>query len=168
MMLTLLTATAFAQSTTCNLERLPALSDHLSVVWVAPRSRRVRNRSWLTVVPTLDVMDFAREEEPSVGRLLEFLGMRRAGRREPRRPYKVLVFDVASDFLCRPVDTLEGRVGGVDVCEVQSRHFKHTDGCGFIDDRANRGGGPPAFRARWADLVQAGFCLLPAERFLRR
>lgn len=166
-MLALFSTLAFGQAT-CDLERLPALPDHLSVVWVAPRSRRVRSGSWLTVVPTLDVMDFAREEEPTVGRLLEHLGQRRSGRREPRRAYKVMVFDVAPDSLCRPIDGLDARVVGVDVCEFKTRHFKGTDGCGFTVDTGTRRVGPPAFRARWADLVKAGFCLLPAERFLQR
>lgn len=165
-MMVLLVSTALAQ--TCNLDRLPEPDSHLSVAWIAPRSRRVTNRSWLTVMPTVDLLAFVEIEEPTVGRLLEFVGQRRGGRKEPRRQYKVVIFDVARDSLCRPVDTSDERVTGVEVCEPKTRHFRHTDGCGFILDRADRRVGPPAFRARWADLVRAGFCVLPAERFLRR
>ncbi len=153
---------------TCDPSQLPEPATSLSVAWVAPRGRRVGRRTWLTVVPTVDLMAFAKRENATVGRLLEHLGQRRSGRREPRRSYKVLVFDVTRDMLCRPLDAEPASmVGGVPVCELSDKHFRDTDRCGWLVDTRTRRRSLPALRAQWGDLVRAGFCVLPAERFVR-
>lgn len=163
-------AASAALAQQCDEARLSAPGDHLSVAWVAPRRQRVRRNTELTVVSTVDLRRFVADGEVTVGRLLEHVGLRREGRREPRRPYKVLVFDVPRSDLCRPVSTAPAASSwaGVAVCAEPGPRKPTTDGCGATLDRRTRRPGPALYRSTWGDLVRGGFCVLPAERFVRR
>ncbi|MBX2800056.1 MAG: hypothetical protein KTR31_20430 [Myxococcales bacterium] len=164
-------ALAAPPEVTCSHDQLPPIGDSLSVAWVSPMGKRVGGATWVSVVATSDLTTFARGEDASIKRLLEVLGLRAAGRKRPARKYKVVVFDVARDTLCRPVaDAAFGStLAGVGVCDDGRPHpRKGTDDCGFTLDTATAGAGLPVFRARWSDLAQHGFCVLPADRYLLR
>lgn len=147
----------------------PPTEEALSVAWVSPLRRSVGGRRWLTLVPTAELRRWGRDEgRGSVARMLQHLGMRKRSK-EPRRRYKVVVFDVRSETLCRPVTDREGGIetGGLASCvESATRLREAHDGCGRVEDLAG-GDATAVFRARWDDVVRNGFCVLPAERFLQ-
>ena len=142
----------------------------LSVAWVSPLRKQVGNNGWLTLVPTAEVLQWSKAEaRGSVGRMLQHLGMRKRAR-EPRRAYKVVVFDVRSDVLCRPL--LDREAGedaeGVPACEASgARVGAVDDGCGRVFDTVAPQS-TAVYRARWRDVVANGFCVLPADRFLQQ
>ena len=146
----------------------PELEEALSVAWVSPLRKTVRGRTWLTLVPTSELRSWAqREGQGSVGRMLQHLGMRKRSK-EPRRRYKVVVFDVRAENLCRPLGDREGGVasGGLGSCVESGTRLKEDhDGCGRLVDTST-GATTAVLRARWDDVVRNGFCVLPAERFL--
>ena len=146
----------------------PELDEALSVAWISPLRKTVRGGTWLTLVPTTELRSWAQTEGGgSVGRMLQHLGMRKRGT-EPRRRYKVVVFDVRAENLCRPLGDREGGIeaGGLASCVEPGTRLKEAhDGCGRLVD-TQTGATTPVLRARWDDVVRNGFCVLPAERFL--
>lgn len=158
-----------AEPPVCGDAALPTPPDTLSVAWVSPLRKRARGGTWLALVPTADLRTFVRAEGGgSVARMLQRVGLRERSK-EPRRRYKVVVFDVRASDLCRPlVGGVEGELHhGVRACdERRSDPDRATAGCGFTIDRATGAEGSPLYRARWNDVAGAGFCVLPAERFV--
>ncbi len=149
----------------------PAPEQALSVAWVSPLRDRAGNNRWLTLTPTAELRAYGRgEAKGSVARVLQHLGARKRSK-EPRRAYKVVVFDVPVDALCRPLGDHDGGaelVDGVRACVAQATRLREAhDGCGRLVDHGG-GATTPVFRARWRDVVGNGFCVLPAERFLER
>jgi len=144
------------------------VEEALSVAWVSPLRKTVRGRTWLTLVPTAELRAWAQSEgQGSVGRLLQHMGMRKRSK-EPRRRYKVVVFDVRAENLCRPVGDREGGVetSGLASCVESGTRLKEAhDGCGRVSDTQSDAT-TAVLRARWDDVVRNGFCVLPAERFL--
>jgi len=139
------------------------------VAWVSPLGKKVGKNGWLTLTPTQDLRSWARAEAGgSVARLLQRVGLRKRSK-EPKRSYKVVVFDVRAEQLCRPLGDREGgeEAFGMVSCPERATRFKErSDDCGTLEDRATGGAGPVVYRARWRDVVRNGFCVLPAERFL--
>lgn len=150
----------------CEAPDLPSPAEALSVAWVSPLRRRAGADRWLVVVPTADLRDFAEGE--GVGRTLQRLGLRRRPT-DPRRRWKVVVFDVPAAALCRPLrDRTPGEVvADVATCdERRSAPRGRYDGCGWLEDAADGSPSAVAYRARWRDLAPEGFCVLPMERFV--
>jgi hypothetical protein len=156
---------------TCAAPPLTEPGSSLSVAWVSPLGKRARGKAWLYVVPTADLRAFAAADGKEVVRLLQWAGVRRSSR-PPRRQYKVVVFDVSADRICRPVvaapgDLEAGRLAGVAPCdEDHAGPHRKYEGCGWITDLATGEPSIQAYRARWNDLAVNGFCLLPLERFV--
>lgn len=154
----------------CTVERA-APPEALSVAWVSPLGKRVGRNGWLTLVPTTELKAFVQGEgRGSVARLLQFVGRRKRSK-EPNRRWKVVVFDVRAEQLCRPMLDREGGLeafGMVSCPERVARFREANDGCGALEDRSDGGEGPAVYRARWRDVVRNGFCVLPAERFVGR
>jgi len=168
MVLTTLMALAAAEDAPRCDDAHEAPPDALSVAWVSRLGARARAGSWLAVVPTADLR--AATTGGSVARLLQVTGHRRSSR-EPRRRYKVVVFDVSSDQLCRPVSgvpTGQPAAGVIACDERRSQPSRSATGCGHTVDRSTGGTGVPAYASRWSDLAGNGFCVLPAERFVAR
>ena len=90
-----------ALAQTCDAPALPAPDEALSVAWVSPLRSRARADEWLVVVPTADLREYA-QGAGSVGRTLQRLGLRKRPA-DPRRLYKVVVFDVARTSALGPV-----------------------------------------------------------------
>lgn len=146
---------------------LPAITTDASVVWVSRNGKRARGNEVLAVTPTSEVRRWiASQDRATIGGLLRHLGLRKR-KKEPRRRFKVVVFDADRATMCRPMEaeapgTL---IGGLPVCEPNlSKATRQHDGCGRSNDPDGRG--TPLIRATWADLSAAGFCVLPAARFL--
>ncbi len=151
-----------ALATPCEVEGLTRPEETLSVAWVSPLGKRARG--WIRVARTSDIASLGDE----LGRTLQALGLRRS-ERDPGRRYKVVIFDVVSDDLCRPVEGVqEGQViAGVRACtERLAKPSSSDDACGHAIDRETDRPSVEVFHARWRDLAREGFCVLPAERFV--
>ncbi|MEZ4321236.1 MAG: hypothetical protein R3F61_27420 [Myxococcota bacterium] len=147
---------------------LPKPADQQSVVWISPLRKTVSAGRSVRVVPVSALRKAASGSTMSVGRLLQLLGEQKKAR-NPRRPWKVTVFEASSGALCRPIEGAEPSafVAGLPVCVAgQSRASRNSTGCGTTVDRASGKDGVVLFRARWRDLAPQGFCVLPAERFV--
>lgn len=166
--LALALALASDEVPSCSLEPLPAPDEVLSVAWVSRVARKVGANTWLSVVSTTELRALV-DDDKRLARMLQRLGLRRS-EREPRRRYKVVVFDVSRDVLCRPIDDASpGEViDGVAACDDgRALPRRGTAGCGYTEDTASGGTGLVLYRAQWSELARNGFCVLPAERFLR-
>lgn len=137
---------------------------------MSPNGRTAGNNTWIEVVPTTDLRTWlSTEKAPRVGRMLQHLGQRRSPR-DPDRGWKVVVFDVDRSQLCRPV---RGTVAGDELSEVVTcpdrfnRATSTYNGCGLLTDLATGENSLPVFRIQWRDAIREGFCVLPAERFVR-
>jgi hypothetical protein len=138
------------------------------VVWVSPLRKTVGNGRSIRVVPMAELRAAAQDGRFSVGRMLQILGIRKKAR-NPRRAWKVTVFEASTGALCRPIAEAEASdfVSGLPVCRPRHNRASRKDtGCGTTRDRANDGKGLEMVRATWRDLAPQGFCVLPAERFV--
>ena len=88
----LILAAALAADPECS-ETFFVPPDSLSVAWVSPVGERVRARTWIEVVQTSALRDWLRAyPTATLGRTLQLLG-RRKKPEDPRRLYKVTVFE---------------------------------------------------------------------------
>lgn len=144
-------------------------TEAVSVAWVSPLGQRVGRRGWLEVVRTADLRRALEAQSGGVGRMLQLLGVRRKAR-DPARPWKVTVFDVHGVDLCRPLAGHEdpAAVEGAVTCpERLGRVTRTYDGCGWTTDLGADRPGLEIFRIRWEDAARNGFCVLPADRYVR-
>lgn len=158
-----------ADPPTCENVELPAAPAALSVAWVSPVGRTVGRKASVMVVPTRELRGWVgREAHGSTARMLQRLGLR-GSPREPKKRWKVVIFDAEPGDLCRPVVGHEepAVVSGMLTCTPrQSKVAKGQSGCGYTTDRASGEMGLEQFRGTWEDLARNGFCVLPAERFV--
>lgn len=150
------------------------LAGRVQVAWVAPLGKRVGAGTSLEVVRVADLRTAAKEAA-TPARFLQKLGIvgRRPSKARVGRGWQVVIFDVESDWLCRPV---EGAVpgdtmGGVAVCEASEHkgrpgHRKGWTGCGYTLDTGASTRGLDVYRVDWETAAAWGFCLMPLERFL--
>lgn len=146
----------------------PLERETLSVAWVSPLQGRVFGNQWITVVPTADLQAWVRDQQADLGRLLQGLGLKKRYS-APAMHWKVTIFEVSPDDLCRPVEhgAPGDRLAGHVICSKGSKGVSGAyDGCGYTTDRADDTRGVDVFSLRWRDAAAAGFCVLPAERFL--
>ncbi len=147
---------------------LAAIPEDLQVAWVSPVRRRVRGRSSLSVVRVADLRVYVQREQPDAARLLQTLGLVGSRGRVHRR-YKLTLFDVSAEQLCRPVEhTAEGELAdGLPACPAgQQEGARRVSGCGFTWDSAADARGLDLFRISWREAARNGFCVMPLERFL--
>ncbi len=166
-MIAWLVGVAIAQEPACNVELTPP-PGRVSVAWISTLGARTGANGWLTVVPTAALRQYTTSERPGVGRLLQHLGERRRSS-DPRRRYKITIFDVDSDALCRPIAGADEQsvVGGLPACpESKAKINAAYSGCGVLVDRGTGEDSLPVFKLTWAEAAFDGFCVLPVERFL--
>ena len=157
-------ATAFASDPVldCAVEVRAPDPGQTSVVWVSPLRRR--GTGWLSVVDSADLKRWMDREEPNAGDLLHHLGLRRTDR-VPKRPYKVVIFDVDSRDLCLP--STEPNPSLPSACgHRKAGPERGQDACGRVIDPKTGDVGMQTYRAKWRELALRGFCLLPLSRFL--
>ena len=141
----------------------------ISVAWVSPSGKTVGRNGQVTVVSTSDLRAWVKSDSGgSVARMLQRLGLR-GKKKDPSRPWKVVIFDVEARDLCRPVAGHDDPVAiaGLVSCKPRpSKPSPEQTGCGQTVDRASGAPGFEQFRGSWADLARNGFCVLPADRFV--
>lgn len=154
--------------TTCE-TLTPILKDRLSVAWISPLSASAGHRSWVPVVQTSELREVLGQTHADLARMLQLLGMRRRSS-PPKRRFKVVVFEVDPEHLCRPIDgpeqgtIIDGQVACPPRFGKAKRHYK---GCGFTTDRLDASRGLDLYRVQWRDVARSGFCVLPADRFVQ-
>jgi len=177
MLTSLLLASAVGLSTDAHAqacEMVATTPESTQVAWISRRSRRVPSSQVIEVVRVQDLRAWVRDNGADEARLVQGLGMApRRGGRAAKRPYKVTIFDVRADWLCRPIqagtpgeDTL-----GVAVCEERDgkalrHHTQGYTGCGYTLDTAASNRGLDVFRVRWSEASAWGFCVMPLDRFI--
>jgi hypothetical protein len=139
----------------------------MSVAWISPAGAHVGLSGKLTVVPTRALRAWLEDHGASLARLLQGMGLRRRDD-EPKKAWKITIFDVDAPSLCRPIDDVPGTaVGGVPICEHGDRGVVgHDTGCGYTLDLDSGSHGLDIFQIDWSVAAARGFCVLPAERFL--
>lgn len=158
-----LLATAWACDTS-----FAAPEDVSALAWISPLRRTVGKNRRVRVVPVSALRKAAKKGKLTPGRVLQIVGERKRAR-NPRRPWKVTVFQASSGALCRPIEGQPDTafVDGLPVCPArESRSDRHQTACGATLDRARERAGVELFYAAWRDLAPQGFCVLPLERFL--
>jgi hypothetical protein len=151
------------------------LPESLQVAWISPAAKTVGMNGWFEAVRVADLRAWVRDHGKDKVRLLRGVGMvgGRGGKWAAKKPYKVTIFDVKREWLCRPIEDKDpGTIqAGVTTCEAgQQRglwgHKKGYTGCGYIEDTQTSERSLDVVRLRWADASSWGFCVLPLDRFL--
>ena len=152
-----------------------ALPESLQVAWISPAGKGVRMNGWIEAVRVSELRAWIRDHDKDKVRMLKALGMvgPRAGGWVAKRSYKVTIFDVKREWLCRPIaETEPGAIrAGVTVCEEKQQkplcgHKKGWTGCGYAEDTQSKQRSLDVVRMRWSDASSWGFCVLPLDRFI--
>ena len=159
-------------------EDLASVPDALQVAWVSPVRAQVRYKQQVNVVRYSELQKYVANEKPTTTELLQHLGIKRGRIRrdiDPQR-YKLVIFDVTAQSMCRPIltdandDRAVGTVGGLTVCKQTRRtgfvHRSGDSGCGYLIDTKTDERTFDLYRVSWADASAQGFCVLPLARFL--
>jgi hypothetical protein len=177
MSLSLLFAAVLAMTPTASAQACgtpTAVPASTQVAWISRRSRRVPSSKVIEVVRVSDLRAWIRENGADETRLIQGLGMAsRKGGLAAKYPYKVTIFDVQAEWLCRPIpDGTDGADSyGVAVCsDNDAKAVKHHKpgytGCGYSLDTAASNRGLDVFRIRWSEASAWGFCVMPLDRFI--
>ncbi len=142
------------------------------VAWVSRVGATVGARTPLLVVRVADLRTTVEAQDRDATGVLQALGMVRKKGRADAADWKVTVFDVQRDWLCRPLEA-GGDIGGVSACPTDLLHRapgirpKAWTGCGYVRDTRSGERTVDVYRVEWRDAVAWGFCVLPLERFLK-
>jgi len=147
-----------------------AVSEKVQVAWISPVRQRVSSDRYLEVVQLSELRSWIKKNGSDQARLLQALGLvgRRAGWRSEIE-WKVAIFDVRTDWICRPIRGMNpgDSVKGIEVChERLQRGGKRFTGCGYTLDTHSGKRGFDVYRLPWRDAVRWGFCVMPLERLL--
>ena len=155
-------------------EEVSPVPSSLQVAWISPLSRTARAGTALEVVRVQDLRGWIRTNSSDPDRVLQALGMLERGE-SASTEYKITIFDVQSESLCRPISAADPGedVGGVAAC--MERSDRHTDrdpragftGCGYTLDTHASVRGMDVFRVPWSEASAWGFCVMPLDRFLQ-
>lgn len=144
----------------------------LQVAWVSRLGQTAGARTALQVVRVADLRKLVEASDRDPTKVLRALGL--IGKKATARGnWKVTVFDVKREWLCRPVEGPEEvTLAGVSACpaNLQKRPWstkaRSWTGCGYLVDAASGARTLDVFRVEWQDAVAWGFCVLPLRRFL--
>lgn len=149
-----------------------SLGDTVQVAWVSPVPKQVGASAMLTVVRTADLRTLVVERGRDPTRSLQLLGLL-APRQEIRQDYKITLFDVKAEWLCRPMAGEEGTVvAGLRICDENQQdrgwgiHPKVWTDCGYLVDMMSGVRTLDVYRIAWEEAVTWGFCVMPLSRFL--
>lgn len=161
-----------AQAQSC--EASADVPDALQVAWISPLEKKARGSTALEVVRVTDLRAWIREQGPDEARLLQGLGLApRTGGAPVDWDWKITLFDVRADWMCRPIEDAPGGEdrGGVVACEepdagrIRAHRYGYT-GCGYTLDTGASTRGLDVFRISWESASSQGFCVMPLSRFL--
>lgn len=161
---------AHAEEPVC--QALADAPETLQVAWVSRVAEGATARKALPVVRVADLRKLVEANGRDPTKVLRALGL--IGKRATAKGnWKVTVFDVKREWLCRPVDGPEElTIAGVAACpaSLQKRPWgtkaRAWSGCGYLLDAASGARTLDVFRVEWQDAVAWGFCVLPLRRFL--
>ena len=144
--------------------------DQLQVAWVSRLPARASAHQRLQVVRVADLRKLSEQRGRDPTAVLQALGL--AGRKAHGR-WKVILFDVKKDWLCRPaVGDPANDLVGLDLCEEKwqkpgpGTRARSFSGCGYLEDTQTGQRTLDVYRVEWGTAVTWGFCVLPLERFL--
>jgi hypothetical protein len=153
---------------------LTEVPEGVQVAWISPIGKRVSGGKTIEVVRVADLRRWVRDNGADPGRVAQGLGIapRRGGRRT-EVDYKIVIFDVKAEWICRPVlDVAPGTdLLGVAACDdaeggpLSGRRHGWT-GCGYTLDTGASTRGLDVFRVQWRDAATWGFCTMPLDRFI--
>jgi len=146
------------------------------VAWISPTRQQVGTSKSIEVVSVRELRSWARENQATPERTLQMLGMIGGeGAGVDGSEYKITIFDVKSDWLCRPLqhpsDAAQS-VSGVAVCarggdkSADRYHALGYTGCGYAQDTVEAQPGLDVYRLTWGRASSWGFCVMPLKRFL--
>jgi hypothetical protein len=142
----------------------------MQVAWVSELGDRLGANSMMEVVRVTDLRRLVEGLGRDPTRVLRALGL---AKKRAKGRWKVTVFDVKRDWLCRPVEGAPGRdLAGVPTCEESwqrkgpGTYRASYSGCGYLLDTQAGTRTLDSYRLRWGTAVTWGFCVLPLERFL--
>lgn len=155
---------------------LYAPPETFQVAWVSPIGTVAWNNESIEVVPMKDLRLWVHENKANTASLLQHLGMRSGKAKGSLEAvdYKITVFDVYRNTLCRPIsDASPGTIqSNVAIC-LEKEHrpkswmYRHGfTGCGYAINSKTQKRSLDVYRVRWMDASSMGFCVFPLARFL--
>ena len=157
-------------------EDLESPEAEFQVAWISPVRKTSRAKAMIEVVPFAKLRTWVHNNKVDAKQLLQYTGQLPANSKKKINPadYKITVFDIRKDSLCRPIkDKPVGEVvGGVSVClekhakPINWRSRSGYTGCGYVIDTKTGLRSLDVFRISWIDASTNGFCVLPLQRFL--
>ncbi len=147
---------------------LPPPPAQLQVAWISPVRQRAWGHTALSVVRVAELRTLVQAEGADVARTLQALGLV-GSRGKVRKRYKITMFDVNAEQVCRPVEhTPEGDDSdGLPACPGgRQKGVRWVSGCGTTWDTARDAPGLVLFRVSWREAARSGFCVMPLERFV--
>ena len=154
---------------------LYAPPETFQVAWISPVGKSVWSNETIEVVPMKDLRLWVHENKANSSDVLAYLGMRSAKAKDIEAVnYKITVFDVHRDTLCRPIKGAEpGKVqSNVAIClekDQRAKSWTHRHGytgCGYAINSKTQKRSLDIYRIRWMDASTMGFCVFPMARFL--
>jgi hypothetical protein len=140
------------------------------VAWVSQLARTVGAHTPIEVVRVTDLRKLVEAKNRDTTLVLQALGL--AGKKA-HGDWKITVFDVKREWLCRPAEEDPGSdLSGVPVCEADWQRkgigakARSYSGCGYLLDTMTGGRTLDTFRVDWQAASTWGFCVMPLQRFL--
>lgn len=149
-----------------------AVSDSMQVAWISPVRQTVGAKTMISVVRTADFRTLvgAKDRDPTA--ILRAIGML-GPKQKLAKDYKITLFDVKAEWLCRPIPGAEGElVAGLRRCDKKyqdrdaSTHPKAWTDCGYLVDVLSGKRTLDLYRLEWSAAATWGFCVMPLQRFL--
>ncbi len=172
LLFSLLFAVAFGCSTAQACEAPRAISDTVQVAWISPLRQTVGAKTMISVVRTADFRALVGAKDRDATAILRAVGML-GPKQKVGKDYKITLFDVKAEWLCRPIPGVEGEVvGGLRRCEEKhqdrdaSTHPKAWTDCGYLVDVLSGKRTLDLYRLEWSAAATWGFCVMPLQRFL--
>lgn len=149
-----------------------AISDQVQVAWISPVRQTVGAKTMISVVRTSDFRALVGTKDRDPTAILRAIGML-GPKQKLAKDYKITLFDVKAEWLCRPMPGPEGEVvGGLRRCEEKhqdrdaSTHPKAWTDCGYLVDVLSGKRTLDLYRLEWSAAATWGFCVMPLQRFL--
>ncbi|MGC6508571.1 MAG: hypothetical protein ACON4U_09160 [Myxococcota bacterium] len=150
--------------------------DLFQVAWISPTTERAWSAEHIEVVRLVDFRTWVREEEADAKAVLHAVGLlsKKSQTEIEASDYKITVFDIKSDWLCRPIKSFdEGELReGLPICHTKEQRWatwsrRHGfTGCGTIQNTNSKGPHFEVYRIPWGQAITWGFTTMPLDRFL--